>query len=129
MLTGDEHAYHRIRIDNRTPVGIMQDDKDGDGQLTCTPWHAENGEPPEHCSSNPGFKYPTWQITAGNAGAPWYNIQREKIPWSQNVVFFSSQSGYALFEVLEEKVSLTVYTATGQVLDRVDDLMSIKKEK
>jgi hypothetical protein len=128
VLTGDEHAYHRIRIDSHTPVGMMQDDTDGDGQLACTPSHAENGNPPERCSPNPDFKFPTWQITAGNAGAPWYNKQAEKIPWSKNIVFFSSQSGYALFEVVEEKVTMMVYAVTGQLLDRVDNLMAIKNE-
>jgi hypothetical protein len=110
VLAGHEHAYHRIRIDDTTPVGVYPaDDTDGDGVL-------------DRFSPDPDFVHPTWQITAGNAGAPWY--ARQKTPW--NVDIFSSQSGYVLFTAGEDGVSMTVYGLTGQVLDHIDNLMAIK---
>lgn len=112
VLAGDEHEYHRLRIDGATPVGIVaKDDADGDGIL-------------ESYSPNPDFRYPTWQITAGTAGAPYY--AREETPWEP--VILSSQTGYCLFEADERRIRLTFYTMTGQVVDQVDDLMAIKTD-
>jgi len=112
VLVGDEHAYIRTRIDATTPVGVpAKDDTNGDGRL-------------DRYSPNPDFRYPTWQITAGNGGAPWYN--RQPTPWE--VQKFSSQPGYCLFQTDGSKLSMTAWTTTGQAMDRVDDLMAIKGE-
>jgi len=112
VLVGDEHAYVRTRIDATTPVGIPgKDDTNGDGKL-------------DRFSPNPEFTHPTWQVTAGNCGAPHYN--RQKTPW--DVQMFSSQPGYCLFRTDGKKITMTAYTITGQALDRVDDLMAIKSE-
>jgi hypothetical protein len=110
VLVGDEHAYVRTRIDATTPVGIpAKDDTNGDGRL-------------DRFSPNPEFTHPTWQVTAGNCGAPHYN--RQKTPWE--VQKFSSQPGYCLFRTDGGTISMTAYTITGQTMDRVDDLMAIK---
>ncbi len=110
LLAGDEHAYHRLRIDRDTPVGVVAlDDADGDGKL-------------ERSSPDPGFAHPTWQITAGTGGAPYYN--RQPTPWEP--VVFDSQSGWVLFETEGERMSMTFISTTGQVVDRVEDLMAIK---
>lgn len=110
VLSGDEHGYHRIRIDHKTPVGVYPgDDLDGDGKL-------------DQYSANPAFKYPTWHITAGNAGAPWY--AREETPWDVEV--FSSQAGFTMFEAKGGRVSMTSYSLTGQEIDHVRNLMAIK---
>jgi len=111
LLVGDEHAYVRTRIDAQTPVGVLpDDDTNGDGKLDRT-------------SPDPAFQHPTWHVTVGTAGAPYY--AREKTPWTPTL--FSSQSGYALFEADARKISMTFYSITGQAVDRVDDLMAIKK--
>ncbi len=112
VLVGDEHAYVRTRIDATTPVGVpAQDDTDGDGKL-------------DRVSPNPAFRYPTWQITSGNCGAPYYN--RQAAPWTAQA--FSSQTGYCLFQTNGAKISLTAYSTNGQTLDHVEDLMAIKSE-
>jgi hypothetical protein len=76
-------------------------------------------------SPNPEFTYPTWHITAGAAGAPFY--ARQDVPWQDSIQFFSSQTGYCLFTVTGRKISMTYYTITGQALDRIENLMAIKK--
>ncbi len=112
VLAGDEHEYHRLLVDRTTPVGVMaQDDTDGDGIL-------------DKYSPNPEFLYPTWQITAGTAGAPYY--AREKTPWEPDLL--SSQTGYCVFHADQNRISLTFYTMTGQKLDFIEDLMAVKKQ-
>jgi hypothetical protein len=112
LLTGDEHVYYRTRIDSRTPVGIYPgDDTDGDGKLDRT-------------SPNPEFEHPVWQITAGNAGAPYY--ARTATPWA--VSRHSSQAGYVLIRADREKASLFAYSLNGQLIDHVEDLMAIKAD-
>ena len=118
VLTGDEHAYHRIRIDSDTPVGmpeVASDDANNNGIL------CEEGET---CSANPNFTHPTWQITAGTGGAPYYAMQ--DTPWKDNVVKFSSQTGYCMFEAKRNRLSMTFYSITGQKVDHIRDLMAIK---
>jgi hypothetical protein len=111
VLAGDEHAYHRLLIDDQTPVGVPPgDDEDRDGVL-------------DRYSPNPYFTHPTWQITAGTGGAPFYN--RQETPWEP--VYYDSQTGYCLFETEGDKISMSFHTITGQVTDRIDDLMAIKK--
>ena len=113
MLTGHEHAYHRTLISNRTPVGLYpEDDTNNDGILA-------------RYSPNPQFLHPTWQITVGTAGAPYYT--QEKAPWTPEI--FSSQEGYVLVRADNKRISLKFISLTGQVVDCVDDLMEIKKQK
>lgn len=112
VLAGDEHEYHSILITADTPVGLYpDDDKDGDGIL-------------DECSPNPEFTYPTWHLTAGTAGAPFYS--REETPW--DVERLTSQHGYTLFETDGDKISMKyIGITTGEVLDEIDDLMAVKK--
>ncbi|MGO9119534.1 MAG: hypothetical protein ACLQPD_18235 [Desulfomonilaceae bacterium] len=113
MLTGHEHAYHRTLISNCTPVGLYpEDDTNNDGILA-------------RYSPNPEFLHPTWQITVGTAGAPYYT--QEKAPWTPEI--FSSQEGYVLVRADNKSISLKFISLTGQVVDCVDDLMEIKKQK
>jgi hypothetical protein len=113
VLSGDEHEYHRLRVDKNTPVGVVaQDDLNRNNKL-------DDGR----ISPNPAFVHPTWHVTAGTAGAPYY--AREETPWTPTVL--SSQAGYCLFQATAEKISLTFYAMTGQVIDHVDDLMAIKQ--
>ncbi|MFC1833460.1 fibronectin type III domain-containing protein [Thermodesulfobacteriota bacterium] len=121
FLTADEHAYARVLIDDKVPVGLpAQDDPNGDGQL-------ENCHPvTEKCSANKEFKQPTWHITIGTAGAPYYSIQ--DTPWRRNVQAHTSQEGYSLFEVKDGKISMKFISLTGQIIDRVDDLLAIKNK-
>ncbi|NQV32370.1 MAG: metallophosphoesterase family protein [Phycisphaeraceae bacterium] len=112
VLAGDEHEYHRLRVDQHTPVGVMAlDDTNGNNKL-------DDGR----ISPNPDFTHAVWQIVAGTAGAPYY--AREDTPWKPS--FLSSQAGYCLFEADDKKISLTYYTVTGQKLDYVEDLMANK---
>ncbi len=110
VLTGDEHCYHRLLVDNTTPVGVLPgDDENGDGIL-------------DKYSPNPEFIHPTWHITSGTAGAPYY--ARESTPWEP--LTFSSQLGYCLFKATRDKISMTFYSVTGQEVDHVEDLMAVK---
>ena len=111
VLTSDEHGYHRMLVDKQTPVGIMDDDTDGDGKL-------------EQVSPNPAFIYPTWQITSGGAGAPYY--AQEQAPWSDDVAVYSSQYNYALFRFKDGRMQLEVYNHNGQRIDYVKDLLQDK---
>lgn len=65
---------------------------------------------------NHSFKQPVWQIVSGGAGAPFY-MQEEGLPWTQDVKKFSTQSHYTLFRVDGSRVTLNVYSLTGQLLD------------
>lgn len=111
VLTSDEHGYHRTLIDDSTPVGIMDDDTDGDGKL-------------EEVSPNRAFVYPTWQIVNGGGGAPYY--AQEKAPWSDQVALYSSQYNYTLLRYRDGKMQLDVYNHNGQLIDHVDDLLKGK---
>ena len=116
VLSGDEHEYHRLLVDDTTPVGVMAlDDTNKNNKL-------DDGR----LSPNPAFKHPVWHITAGTAGAPYY--AREETPWQP--VILSSQTGYCLFEATSEeggRLSLTFYAITGQEIDHVADLMAVKQ--
>ncbi len=110
VLTADEHEYHRTLITSETPVGVFPaDDTDGDGVL-------------DQYSSHPDFTYPTWHITVGTGGAPYYS--REDTPWRPEIL--SSQHGYALIHADEQGISLKFISITGQVVDDVPDLMAVK---
>ncbi len=112
VFTSHEHLYHRTLITSRTPVGVFpKDDTKGNGVLTAY-------------SANPDFRYPTWHITVGTAGAPYYSPG--DTPWKPEA--FSSQEGYALISADSDKVSLKFITITGQIVDEIDDLMAVKRD-
>ena len=68
------------------------------------------------------LKTPIWQIISGSAGAPYVYNQALDLPWSRKVKVFSPASEYCLFDVEGDKVSLTVYSPTGEEIDKVHDM-------
>jgi len=93
VFSGHEHNYSRTLIDSKTPVH-----RDG------TP--------------NPEFAKPTWQITQGAAGAPFYP-RDYTAPWTNNVKKFVAHTwSYCLIQVRGPRVSLETYAYTGELLDR-----------
>lgn len=94
FITGDEHAYARLYVDDNTSVGIKTK---SDGSTAV-------------------FKHPVWQVTSGGAGAPWYDKQIN-LPWSPNLVRHSTQPHYAYFDVQPDSVKLEAYSQTGERLD------------
>ncbi len=117
VLGSDEHGYHRTLITRETPVGLYpQDDLNGNGKL-------DDGQ----ISPNPRFRYPTWFIVSGGAGAPYY--VQEQTPWSDWVTLYSSNYNYLIFRVKGDKVSLEVYSVTGQLLDQEKNLRAVKSRK
>lgn len=114
VLGSDEHTYFRTLITRETPVGLFpKDDLDGNGKL-------DDGQ----YSSNPDFGYPLWNIMGGGAGAPYYT--QKDTPWKDWVKIFSSHYNYLIFKADSQKISLEVYNLTGQLIDKVDDLLEIK---
>jgi hypothetical protein len=115
VLGSDEHNYQRFLIDRTTPVGIpAQDDRNGNGIL-------DDGV----FSPNPAFRYPTWFVISGGAGAPYYT--REEAPWSGASKCFTPQTNFLLISADERTIGFRVYSSTGQLLDRVDDLKAVKR--
>lgn len=115
VLCSDEHNYHRTLIDSETPVGVMsQDDLDGNGRLDD-----------ESFSANPGFEYPTWSLVSGGVGAPYYI--RDDAPWAESVSHFSTINHYLLLRADEKGISMECRALDGTVIDRVDDLMAVKR--
>jgi hypothetical protein len=115
MLGSDEHNYQRYLIDRNTPVGIpLKDDKNGNGIL-------DDGV----ISPNPAFRYPTWFVTSGGAGAPYYT--QEEAPWSGSSKFFSPQANFIIFRADKKKIAMEVYNTSGQLLDRVEDLRAARR--
>ena len=96
FITGDEHAYSRLRIDDTTPVGHKRKTDGTDAT----------------------FRHPVWQVTAGGAGAPWYDKELD-LPWSVALAAHSTQPHYAWFDVEDGRVKLEVYSQTGQLIDAV----------
>jgi hypothetical protein len=115
VLGSDEHNYQRYLIDRTTPVGIpSKDDRDGNGIL-------DDGV----FSPNPAFRYPTWFVISGGAGAPYYT--KESAPWSVHSKFFTPQANFILFKADARKIGIEVYTPGGQLIDRIEDLKAVKK--
>jgi 3',5'-cyclic AMP phosphodiesterase CpdA len=95
VFSGHEHNYSRTLIDSKTPVH-----RDG------TP--------------NPEFAKPTWQITQGAAGAPFYP-RDYTAPWAKNVKKFAAHTwSYCLIQVRGPRVSLETYSYTGELLDQAE---------
>jgi hypothetical protein len=95
VFSGHEHNYSRTLIDSKTPVH-----RDG--------------------TANAGFVKPTWQITQGAAGAPFYT-RDNTVPWTQGVKKFVAHTwAYCLVQVRGPRVSLETYSYTGELLDRAE---------
>ncbi len=95
VFSGHEHNYSRTLIDRKTPVH-----RDG------TP--------------NPDFAKPTWQITQGAAGAPFYP-RDYTAPWVKNVKKFVAHTwSYCLIQIRGPRVNLETYSYTGELLDQAE---------
>lgn len=68
---------------------------------------------------NPQFERPVWQIVTGGAGAPTY-AQDSTVPWADKVQAFFPVHHLCFVEADEEHVWLTVVSADGDKLERVD---------
>lgn len=133
VLGAHEHSHEKVLVNNEVPVGDpATDDADGDG-VVC-----EEGE---KCSPLADLKYATWYLVSGDAGAPYY--AEEETPWntfwknnasacakdatSSTCYYYSSQENVFIFDADSDRLSLTVYNPYGEVIDRIEDLMAIKK--
>ena len=123
VLTSDEHSYHKMLLTRNVPVGIpSNDDKNGNG-IIC--------EQNETCSAL-HIKYPTWFITSGGGGAPYYS--EEPTPWNTYLknmgdttnYKYSSQYNILIFEEIGSRLALTVFNAHGEEIDRIGDLTATK---
>ncbi len=74
---------------------------------------------------DPGYRLPLWQMTSGGCGAPYYGMD-SSVPWTGGVRSFSRSKHCCLFTVEEYKVRLEVYSDSGELLDSVEDLASIR---
>lgn len=127
VLGGDEHAYYRVRIDREVPVGDpAKDDRDGNGRIA---WLED-----ESASPLADLKHPTWFVTCGGGGAPYYS--EEPTPWNRywqrqadprKGYLYSSQENVLIFRAEEEGISLRVYNPYGELIDEVPNLMAIKQ--
>ena len=127
VLACDEHSYHRVLIDRSVPIGVpATDDKNRDGKID---W--KGAEP---ASPIAGLKHPTWYITCGGGGAPYY--AEEPAPWNRHWKAkknpragyrYSSQENIILFRADDKGVSARVYTPYGELLDELPDLMAVKR--
>lgn len=115
VLGSDEHNYYRCLITKDTPVGVpAKDDLNGNGKL-------DDGR----ISAEPGFKYPTWFMVSGGAGAPYYT--QELSPWTKSVKFFTPSYNYLLFRATAKRIGVEAYTPSGQLLDSVEDLLQVRR--
>jgi hypothetical protein len=115
MLGSDEHNYQRFLIDRSTPVGLpSKDDRNGNGIL-------DDGV----ISPNAAFRYPTWFVISGGAGAPYYTA--EPAPWSGASKVFTPQANFILFRGDAKKIGMEVYAPNGQLLDRVENLKAVRR--
>ena len=74
---------------------------------------------------HPDYQFPVWQIVSGGCGAPYY-VQDKSVPWTSKVESFAMSKHYCLFTVDGKRVGLTVHSDSGQTLDSVEDLTTIK---
>jgi len=70
---------------------------------------------------DPSFTRPVWHIVSGGAGAPFY-VQDTSVPWSDKVEAFFPVNHYCTFDVGDDRVSLTVYSTAGVIIDEVPNL-------
>lgn len=129
VLGSDEHGYSKVMIDRDVPVGdLSEDDKDGDNII--------DGKLGMKASPMEELQYPVWYFVGGGFGAPYYN--RQPTPWNQywldqqddgTYFKYSSRSNILLFSVEERTMSVKVYSPYGELIDQVDDLMAVQKQR
>lgn len=123
VLGSDEHSYHRTLISSDVPLGDPEkDDADHDG-VVC--------ESSESCSAL-DVRHPTWFITSGGAGAPYY--AEEPTPWNVYLknarpgdYLYTSQANILIFRTEGNTLGLEVYNPYGQRIDSIEDLMAKKR--
>ncbi len=135
VLGADEHAFHKTLIDKNVPIGDMKkDDKNNDGII---------GKDNESISSLSDLKYPVWYLVSGGGGAPYYAA--EPAPWNdywkknmnkykkeehtsmRGCFYYSSQENVIMFSADKNKISAEIINPYGDVIDKIDDLMAVKK--
>jgi hypothetical protein len=127
VLCSDEHAYHRVLIDNQVPIGDpLDDDANGDSIIA---WATD-----EPASPVDDLAFPVWYVTCGGGGAPYYAEQPS--PWNRywkeqdntdDFYRYSSQENFVVFDTDSTRVEMTVYNVFGEVLDHIPDLMEGKE--
>jgi hypothetical protein len=127
VLCSDEHSYYRVRIDREVPVGDpIRDDRNGDGSIA---WRGE-----EPASPLADLQRPTWYITCGGGGAPYYS--EEEVPWNRywaqqedpkRGYYYSSQENLLIFHADDQGISLCVWNPYGEKIEEIPDLMAIKR--
>jgi hypothetical protein len=127
VLGCDEHGYSRVQIDRNVPIGnLRSDDRNRDGRID-----GDHGQAAEPLST---LKSPLWYFVGGGFGAPHYN--REPTPWNEHWLQqgqaatqfkYSSQSNILLFHVGDDTLGVEVYSPYGELIDKVDDLMAIRR--
>ena len=132
VLGSDEHSYHKTLIARCVPNGDPKlDDPEGKG-FVCREGFG--------CSPLSSIRFPTWYITCGGAGAPYYN--EELTPWNafwkqnpgicppntsmRGCFYYSSQENFLLFRANKKKISVTAYNPYGDIIDTIDDLLAVK---
>ena len=90
-ITGHEHLYARLLIDSQTPIY-----PDGSANKKIKPIH---------------------EFITGGAGAPYYSLTKENIPWKNAIKAFSSQQHYLLFGVDKLDVYLYVVSGTQEIIE------------
>ena len=96
LLTGDEHNYSRLVVDNNTKI------------------YPDNWDGPKINLSRPFV-----QIVDGAAGAPYY--AQEDLPWTPSLKKFSSQYALVLFNIDGEKIEVEVINPnTLETIEKVD---------
>jgi 3',5'-cyclic AMP phosphodiesterase CpdA len=92
-ITGHEHLYARLLIDSQTPIY-----PDG--------------------SANKKIK-PIYEFITGGAGAPYYSLTKENIPWRNAIKAYSCQQHYLLFGVDKLDVYVYVVSGTQEIIEAV----------
>jgi len=123
VLGSDEHAYHRTLISADVPLGDPGKDDQNQNWVVC-----EQGE---SCSPI-DVLHPTWFITSGGAGAPYY--AEEPTPWNAFLkkvrpedYLYTSQANILIFRAEGNTLGLEVYNPYGQRIDAIEDLMAKKR--
>ena len=96
LLTGDEHNYSRLVVDNNTKM-----------------------YPENWAGKKLNLSRPFVQIVDGAAGAPYY--AQENLPWTPSLKKFSSQYALVLFNIEGEKIEIEVINPnTLETIEKVD---------
>ncbi len=96
ILTGDEHNYCRLKITPNTPI------------------YPKNWNKPKL-----KLIRTIWQINNGAAGAPYY--AKEHLPWTKNVLKFSTENAVIIFEINPNKNKIHIVVINPDTLNKIDE--------